>query len=276
MVATTSVRVALLSIEGTNNDEELAVALRSVGARPEVVHLKQFEGRGIPAEDRRRLDDYSMLLFPGGFSAGDYVRAGAILAARVRAAIGPALEAFVKSGRPVGGICNGFQTLTELGLLPGRPDGRLGPPTAALLTNDSGHYECRPTYLRWDGGNFRPFARVPAGTVFLAPSGHAEGKLTVRRGSDLRELEANGQILFRWVDPDGRRAGYPWNPNGSPDDVAGLTNREGNVFGLMPHPERACFTDQGPEWTRRVGPPTGVGPGRQFFAEIVREARRHG
>ncbi|MHB8352524.1 MAG: phosphoribosylformylglycinamidine synthase I [Thermoplasmata archaeon] len=275
-MAAATVRAALLSIEGTNNDEELAVALRSVGARPEVVHLKQFEGRGIPPEDRRRLDDYDLLFFPGGFAAGDYVRAGAILAARVRAAIGPELEAFVRSGRPVGGICNGFQTLTELGLLPGRPDGKLGPPTAALLTNDSGHYECRPTYLRWDGGNFRPFARVPPGTVFLAPSGHAEGKLHLKRRSEARELEENGQILFRWVDPDGEQAGYPWNPNGSPGNVAGLTNRDGTVFGLMPHPERACFADQVPDWTRRGVRPSGAGPGQRFFAEIVRQARLSG
>ncbi|MGI0052760.1 MAG: phosphoribosylformylglycinamidine synthase I [Thermoplasmata archaeon] len=276
-MAPPAVPVAVLSIEGTNNDEELAVALRSVGAAPEVVHLKQFEGREVTARDRRRLADYSMLLFPGGFAAGDYVRAGAILAARVRAAIGPELQDFVRSGHLVGGICNGFQTLTELGLLPGRPDGRIGPPQAALLTNDSGHYECRPTYLRWDGGNFAPFARVPPGTTFLAPSGHAEGKLFVRgdRGAGLDELRRNGQMLFRWVDPEGRLAGYPWNPNGSPENLAGLTNREGNVFGLMPHPERACFSDLAPDWTRRRGRPRAGGEGQRFFAEIVRHARRN-
>ncbi len=271
----TPVRAALLSIEGTNNDAELAVALRSVGARPEVVHLKQFEGRGIPRGERRHLDDFDLLLFPGGFSAGDSVRAGAILAARVRSSIGHELEEFVRSGRLVGGICNGFQTLTELGLLPGRPDGRLGPPTAALLANDSGHYECRPTFLRWDGGNFRPFAELPPGWVFLAPSGHAEGRIHLGNGETARTLEARGQILFRWVGPDGAPSpGYPWNPNGSPGDVAGLTNPTGTVFGLMPHPERADFADQAPDWSRRRGRPVGPGPGQRFFAEIVRDAVR--
>ncbi len=270
-------KVALLSIEGTNNDEELFVALRTLGARPEVVHLKQFEGRDVEPDHVRRLSDYEMLFFPGGFSAGDYVRAGAILAARVRAAIGPELEEFVRSGRLVGGICNGFQVLTELGLLPGRPGGRLGPPEAALMTNDSGRYECRPTYLAWDGGRFPALQGRPVGDRYLFPSGHAEGKLVL--GGDaparLEELERNGQVLFRWVAPDGSPATYPWNPNGSIGNVAGLTNPEGNVFGLMPHPERGFFRAQAPDWTR-TGGAEGFGDGHRFFDAILRFAARRG
>ena len=170
-------RVALLSIEGTNCDEELARALGELGASPEVVHLKQFEQRDVERSRYRTLSDYSLLFIPGGFSSGDYVRAGAIFAARIRAAIGPDLEAFVRSGRLVGGICNGFQVLTELGLLPGRPGGVLGPPEAALTTNDSGHYECRPTWVEWQGGAFGPLIEFPKGSRFLFPSGHGEGKL---------------------------------------------------------------------------------------------------
>jgi phosphoribosylformylglycinamidine synthase len=271
------VRVALLTIEGTNNDTELFVALRAVGVHPEIVHLKQFEGREVPAADRRRLADYHMLLIPGGFAAGDYVRAGAILAARIRSAIGPELEEFVRGGHLVGGICNGFQTLTELGLLPGYPGGRLGPPQAALMTNDSGRYECRPTYLRWEGGRFPPFADLPQGTVLLTPSGHAEGKLLLSGDplAHVRQLSDAGQVLFRWVDPTGAIAGYPWNPNGSPDNVAGLTSREGNVFGLMPHPERAFFRILHPDWTRG-GDPSGFGDGQRFFEGLARYLERHG
>jgi len=277
MVGRERLRIAIVSIEGTNNDEELAVAFRALGARPEIVHLKQLEGREVPRPDVRHLFDYRMLLLPGGFSAGDYVRAGAILAARIRASIGPELESFVREGRLVGGICNGFQVLTELGLLPGTRDGRIGPPTAALMTNDSGRYECRPTYLAWQGGRFPPLAGTPMGDRYLFPSGHAEGKLVL--GGDatarLRELEEAGQVLFRWVAPDGGPATYPWNPNGSAGDVAGLTNPTGNVFGLMPHPERGFFHWQAPDWTRG-GRPDGPGDGHRFFDAVLRHAERAG
>ncbi len=265
------VPIAILAIEGTNCDRELELALRTLGAAPEVVHLKQFAPGAGPG-DRRRLSDYAAVLFPGGFSAGDYVRAGAILAARVRAAIGDELEAFVRSGRLVGGICNGFQVVTELGLLPGRPDGRLGPPKAALVTNDSGHFECRPTFVATAGAHFPPLEGLPEGSRFLFPSAHGEGKLVLAGGkAGRRELEARHQVLFRWVAPDGRAASYPWNPNGSEGDLAGLTNPTGNVFGLMPHPERAFFRAQLPDWSRG-GSPEGFGDGKTFLERIVRAA----
>jgi phosphoribosylformylglycinamidine synthase subunit PurQ / glutaminase len=262
-------RVAIFSIEGTNCDEELRVAVRALGAGAEIVHLKQFEGREVETAERRRLADYDVAFFPGGFSGGDYVRAGAILAARVRAAIGPELEEFVRSGRIVGGICNGFQVLTELGLLPGRPGGRLGTPEAALMTNDSGHFECRPTFVAWEGGRFPPLRATPRGSRFLFPSAHGEGKLVLAGGRARREaLEAAGQLLFRWVAPDGAPATYPWNPNGSEGNVAGLTNPEGNVFGLMPHPERSFFRAQAPDWSR-AGSPAGPGDGHRFLDAVL-------
>ncbi|MCI4317254.1 MAG: phosphoribosylformylglycinamidine synthase I [Thermoplasmata archaeon] len=270
-------KIALVTIEGTNNDEELFVALKTLGARPELVHLKQFEGRDVEPSRVRKVSDYHMLLFPGGFSAGDYVRAGAIFAARVRAAIGPQLEDFLKEGHLLGGVCNGFQSLTELGLLPGRPSGRLGRPEAALMTNDSGRYECRPTYLSWSGGRFAPLKKFPVGQRFLFPSGHAEGKLVLagEPGRRLKELEENGQVLFRWVKPDGSWATYPWNPNGSEGNVAGLTNVAGNVFGLMPHPERGFFHAQAPDWTRN-GSAEGMGDGHLFLDAVLRHAERIG
>jgi phosphoribosylformylglycinamidine synthase subunit PurQ / glutaminase len=275
-VARAQLAIALLSIEGTNNDEELRVALRTLGARPEIVLLKQFGERDVAPPERRRLSDYQVLFVPGGWSAGDYVRAGAIFGARIRASIGPALEEFVRSGHLVGGVCNGFQVLTEIGLLPGRPGGRLGPPEAALMTNDSGRFECRPTFLAWQGGIFPALRGTPRGTRFLFPSAHGEGKLVL--GGDgaarRRELEESGQILFRWVAPDGSPATYPWNPNGSEGDIAGLTNPEGNVFGLMPHPERAFFRAQAPDWTRS-GSPEGYGDGHRFLDAVLSYAERH-
>ena len=267
--------MAILAIEGTNCDDELRVALADLGARPEIVYLKQFEQRDVEPRARRRLGDYQMLFVPGGFSAGDYVRAGAILGARTRASMGPDLEEFVRSGKIVGGICNGFQVLVELGLLPGRSGGRLGPPDAVLMANDSGHFECRPTFVAWQGGNFPALAREPRGSRYLFPSAHAEGKLVLGGDSERRiaELESNGQVLFRWVAPDGGPATYPWNPNGSPGALAGITNPEGNVFGLMPHPERSFFHDQAPDWTRD-GKPSGYGDGHRFLDAVLAYAER--
>jgi phosphoribosylformylglycinamidine synthase I len=265
-----NLRVALLAIEGTNCDDELRVALAALGAKAEIVQLKQFEGQAVASAKRRRLSDYSALFIPGGFSAGDYVRAGAIFAARIRASIGSDLEEFVRSGRVVAGICNGFQVLTELGLLPGHRGGRLGRPDAALQTNDSGRFECRPTFVAWAGGNFPALQGLPLGTRFMFPSAHAEGKLMLGDDSAerLRALERAGQILFRWVAPDGGPATYPWNPNGSEGDVGGLTNPEGNVFGLMPHPERSYFRAQAPDFTR-TGGPVGVGDGHRFLDAVL-------
>jgi len=262
--------VALLAIEGTNCDDELRVALAALGARAEIVQLKQFEGRDVAASKRRRLSDYAALFVPGGFSAGDYVRAGAIFAARIRASIGADLEEFVRSGRVVAGVCNGFQVLTELGLLPGRRGGRLGRPDAVLMTNDSGRFECRPTFVVWAGGVFPPLQTTPVGTRYLFPSAHGEGKLVLGGNSAerLQELERTGQILFRWVAPDGSPATYPWNPNGSEGNVGGLTNPEGNVFGLMPHPERSFFRAQAPDFTR-TGGPVGVGDGHRFLDAVL-------
>lgn len=272
------IRVALLYIEGTNNDQEVHVALRRLGSRPELVHLKQLTGEAVAPAERRRLEDFQMLLVPGGFSAGDYVRAGAIFAARIRSTIGPALIGFIRAGGLVGGICNGFQVLTELGLLPGAADGGLGTPTAILAPNDSGRYECRPTYVRWEGGRFAPFGAWPPGTVLYAPSGHGEGKLVLSGvpAKAARRLAEDGQVLFRWVDPAGERAGYPWNPNGSAEDIAGLTNREGNVFGLMPHPERAFLKMHAPDWTRRRAPPDAPGDGHRFYDALLSYLERHG
>ncbi len=270
-------RVAILAIEGTNCDQELFEAFRSLGCQPEIVFLKQLEGERSPPSLRRRLSDFQILMLPGGFSAGDYVRAGAVLAARIQSRLGDEMADFIRSGKLVGGICNGFQVLVEMGLLPGGVEARPGPPQAALNTNDSAHFECRPTYCRWDGGNFRPFKdHLPAGTVLYIPSAHGEGKLILSgaHGADLRDLLANGQILFRWTDPDGNPAGYPWNPNGSPGDVAGLTSREGTVFGLMPHPERSFQIYHHPDWMRRPVS-SDMGDGRRFFEAMVRYAETH-
>ena len=142
------IRVCVLRIEGTNCEEESYLAFRRLGTKPEKVHLKQLIGMDVSHEEKRSLSDYHVLVIPGGFSSGDYVRAGAIFAARMKSRLSKDLVDFVKSGKPLLGICNGFQILVETGLLPAMSGVMSEYPEAVLGTNDSGRFECRPTILK--------------------------------------------------------------------------------------------------------------------------------
>ncbi|MGQ9587868.1 MAG: phosphoribosylformylglycinamidine synthase subunit PurQ [Thermoplasmata archaeon] len=264
------VRVCVLRIEGTNCEEEMCQSFRRLGARPEKVHLKQLTGADVSPEEKRSLSDYHILALPGGFSAGDYVRAGAILAARMKSKLSEELVDFVKAGKPVFGVCNGFQILVEIGLLPAMSGIMSEYPEAVLGTNDSARFECRPTLLKKvNRGSCVFTSRIRPEKISLIPSAHAEGKLMFpleRSHEIVRELDQNDQIVFKYVDPEGNLAGYPWCPNGSTDNIAGICNREGNVFGLMPHPERVFFRFAHPDWTRSAD---GPGDGRAVFESVL-------
>jgi phosphoribosylformylglycinamidine synthase I len=264
------VKVCVLRIEGTNCEEESFLAFKRLGMKPEKVHLKQLTGTDVSNEERRSLSEYQILVLPGGFSAGDYVRAGAIFAARMKSKLSGDLVEFIKSGKPVLGICNGFQILVETGLLPAMSGVMTEIPEAVLGTNDSGRFECRPTLLRKvNRGSCAFTSRISPDKISLIPSAHAEGKLMFpldRSKRIVQELEDNDQIVFKYVDPEGNPASYPWCPNGSTDNIAGICNREGNVFGLMPHPERVFFKFTHPDWTRQ---PDGPGDGRAVFESVL-------
>jgi phosphoribosylformylglycinamidine synthase I len=268
------VKVCVLRIEGTNCEDETYQAFASVGAAPEKVHLKQLLGQ-CPSDLRRELEDFDILALPGGFSAGDYVRAGAIFAARMKSGLRRELASFVEEGRPVIGICNGFQILVELGLLPALDGTMSEEPQAALYTNDSGRFECRPTLLRQENGGGCVFTSdLSKGSIVMCPSAHAEGKLMLPRGRQKRMLERlveNDQVVFRYVDPEGRYAGYPWCPNGSLHNIAGICNPSGNVLGMMPHPERVLIWETHPDWTRWER--RGEGDGLSIFRSAVRGVR---
>jgi len=264
------VKVCVLRIEGTNCEEESYLAFKRLGTKPEKVHLKQLTGTDVSNEEERSLSQYQILVLPGGFSAGDYVRAGAIFAARMKSKLSGDLVEFIKSGKPVLGICNGFQILVETGLLPAMSGVMTEIPEAVLGTNDSGRFECRPTLLRKvNRGSCAFTSRISPDKISLIPSAHAEGKLMFpldRSKKIVKELEDNDQIVFKYVDPEGNLASYPWCPNGSTDNIAGICNREGNVFGLMPHPERVFFKFTHPDWTRQ---PDGPGDGRVVFESVL-------
>lgn len=266
------VKIAILRIEGTNCEQESFDAFKRLGANPEFVHLKQLLNIDCNKDEKRDIFDYQCLMIPGGFSAGDYIRAGAIFAARIKSKLQKQLKEFVKQEYPVLGICNGFQVLTELGLLPGIDDIISSVPDACLNINDSNRFECRPTLLRHENnGNCVFTSDIPKGEIRLIPSAHAEGKLLFSKDKQeeyLKKLEKNDQIVFRYVDPDGNYAGYPWNPNGSISNIAGICNHQGNVFGMMPHPERTFYKHQHPDWTKEelMGD---IGDGQAVFTSVL-------
>lgn len=268
---TGEISVCVLRIEGTNCEDEMADAFSAVGARAEKVHLKQLIGRSS-SEMKRDLEDYDILALPGGFAAGDYVRAGAIFAARIKSALGKDIKRFVEDGRPVLGVCNGFQVLVELGLLPAFGGIMSDTATAALYTNDSGRFECRPTILRNDNRGKCIFtSSIEKGKLMMIPSAHGEGKLMSSDPNFIRKLEENDQIVFRYVAEDGGKAEYPWNPNGSESDIAGICNPAGNVMGMMPHPERVISRLTHPDWTRDR--PSEEGDGLQIFRSVIDKVR---
>ncbi|MBN1785698.1 MAG: phosphoribosylformylglycinamidine synthase subunit PurQ [Candidatus Methanofastidiosa archaeon] len=231
---TKDINVCVLRIEGTNNEQEIYDSFKRLGANPSFVHLNEFKS----------LENFQCLMIPGGFSSGDYIRAGAIFASRIRSRFWDDIKDFVRDGYAIGGICNGFQVLVELGLLPGFSRS-IGKVNACLAENDSARFECRHTVLKHVGPNKCVFTRaLPENEVLVIPSAHAEGKLLLADDKLYERMEKNGQIVFRYCDRSGRTdCGYPWNPNGSPQNIAGICNEKGNVFGMMPHPERAFYKE---------------------------------
>jgi len=267
-----NIRIAILRIEGTNCEQESYDAFKRLGAKPEFVHLKQLLNIDCSKDEKRDLFDYQCLMIPGGFSAGDYIRAGAIFAARMKSKLQKKLEEFVKQEYPILGICNGFQVLIELGLLPGINDIVSSVPEACLNLNDSDKFECRPTLLKHENnGNCVFSSKIQKNDIRLIPSAHAEGKLLFpleKQEEYINRLEGNDQIVFRYVDPDGNYAGYPWNPNGSISNIAGICNHQGNVFGMMPHPERTFYKHQHPNWPN-TGLNDNFGDGREIFESAL-------
>jgi len=248
---------------GINCDYETQYAFNVVGAEAERIHFNEL------AAAPEMLQDYHIFVIPGGFSFGDDIASGKVLANKLRTKVGDALHRFVEQGRLVLGICNGFQVLVKMGLLPNL-DGDYSQ-SATLTYNDSNKFEDRWVYLEVNRRSPCVFTRGIE--CMYLPVRHGEGKFFVEDEAVLRTLEEEGLVVFRYTDPWGRRAGYPWNPNGSVNNIAGICNRQGTVLGMMPHPEAYNHPTNHPRWTREPVPEEGEG--LRIFRNAVRYAERH-
>jgi len=248
-------RALILRAPGANCDFETQFAFEQAGGSAERVHINRLR------EEPALLHRFQMLVIPGGFTYGDDVGAGKILAVQLSHFLSDAIRRFRSEEKLILGICNGFQAILKAGLLlPPDEDG----PLATLALNESGKFEDRWIHLLVTPGKC-PFL-TGIERMYL-PVAHAEGRFVCREEWLLRGLEQAGQVVLRFVAADGRPPSYPDNPNGSQGDVAGLCDLTGRVMGLMPHPERHVLPTQHPRWTR-LGL-AAEGDGLQIFRNAV-------
>ena len=264
-------RVCVVTGFGINADEELAFAFAQAGGEAALIHVRDL------IEAPRLLSTFRILAFPGGFSFGDHLGSGKVFATLFRRALGDELGEFISGGGLVLGICNGFQVLVKMGVLPNL-EGK-GTQEVSLIHNDSGKYEDRWIRVRfeknsrcvWTGG-------LPDMDL---PVRHGEGKFVTSSKETLDALTARGLIALRYTSQDGARneVTYPDDPNGSDGHVAGICDSTGRVFGLMPHPEAFLHPENHPQWTmrdrrRRYGRAIARGEGIRILAMGVRAAGR--
>ena len=238
-----TIRALVLTGYGLNCDHETAHVLEKAGAEAQRVHINTL------IEGALRLDDYQILVFVGGFSWGDDHGAGVVQAVRFKTRLGSQLSEFISGGNLVLGICNGFQTLVNMGLLPGL-DGDYGAREVALTFNDCGNFRDDWVALRVNPDS--PCVYTRGIERLELPVRHGEGKFYAR-AAVIDRLTASGQVVLQYAGGDGRPAGgrFPYNPNGSLEDIAGICDPTGRVFGLMPHPEAYLHPTNHPDWTRR-------------------------
>ncbi len=240
-----AVGVLVLAGYGLNCEAETAAGFQMLGARPRIRHVADV------IDDPQALTDVRIVVFGGGFSFGDHIASGRVFANRVRARLGDRLIDFVDDGGLVLGICNGFQTLVKLGLIPGfgRERGQpLAPQQASLVHNERLGYRDQWVRLRIDPQSPCVFTRGSTGALLEIPSRHGEGKLLLDPEIAAQVMEQHCVPVF-YADAGGEATQrWPDNPNGSPHGIAGLCDATGRIFGLMPHPEAYLYPENHPDW----------------------------
>jgi len=257
-----NVKAIVLRAAGINCDMETECALQLAGAQADRVHINRV------IDNPAMLDGYQIMVFPGGFSYGDDVAAGKILANQVVQHLSDILHKFIEDGKLVLGICNGFQVMIKTGIVPGlNGPGELSltEQVVTLTDNDSGKFEDRWVYLQ--PGTDRCVFVTPDKRIYL-PIAHGEGKIVTNNEETLNRIKQHGFVAFRYVDADGSEGDFPINPNGSQDSIAALTDSTGRAMGMMPHPERCVRWTQHPHWTR-LKDREGFADGMTIFTNAV-------
>ena len=261
-------RVLIITGLGLNCEVETEAAFAAAGAVPDKVHLLDLLDRSAP----RKLSDYPLLAFIGGFSFGDHLGAGSVFANKIRWRLYDDLLAFIGRGGLALGVCNGFQTMVRLGLLPGL-DGDYKTPRATLAPNDRPGYRDAWVTLGFDPAS--PCLWTRGLDRLELPSRHGEGKFLADPDVTAR-LTREHLVTARYLGPDGAPTqDWPHNPNGSPGAVAGICDPSGRLFGLMPHPDAFLYPFHHPQWTRRKlsGSVPREGDGMRIFRNGVRAVK---
>lgn len=253
-----NVRVLILRAPGTNCDVETSFAFEQAGAAVYLVHINELIRRC------HNLVDFQVMVIPGGFTYGDDISAGKILANELRLKLAEDVDRFVDRGGLILGICNGFQVMVKAGILPRSRDGSR--PLVTLTNNNSGKFECRWTYLMVNRQNPCVFTRGMS--MMRLPVAHGEGKLVVSPEA----MPGINAVLFYADETGNTSAPYPHNPNGSVNNIAGICDDSGRIFALMPHPERFVRWTQHPNWMRE--PRQEHGDGFQVFRNAVEWVRK--
>ncbi len=243
-------KALVLTGYGINCDMELAHAFKLAGAEAERVHLTDL------INGTRKLSDFHILALPGGFSFGDDIASGKVLANKIKYNLGGQVREFIDEGKLIIGICNGFQAMVKMGLLPAF-GGDYSSQDVTLTFNDSGRFEDRWVHMKTNKNSKCVFAKGIE-NLYL-PVRHGEGKFVAKTQQVLTRLEKNNHVVFQYVDKEGNIAGYPHNPNGSVDNIAGICDETGRIFGMMPHPEAFQHRTNHPGWTREELPDEGAG-----------------
>ena len=272
-----NVRVAVLFGFGINCDRETAAVFDMVGGISERLHVNNL------VQGNRSLEEFDILAVPGGFSFGDHLGSGRLLGNRLRFALREQLQKFVSSGKPIIGICNGFQALVKTGLLPGPENASLEPDLiqrASLTLNNTGRYEDRWVTLEFDSQS--PCIWTKGIQRIECPVRHGEGRFVMPTNSELDRLSTNHQLTVRYVDPSTESGAglsddllpFPLSPNGSMRNIAGICDPTGLVFGLMPHPEAFYTMWLHPEHTSmKLNEDEWEGAGLQIFRNAVEYVR---
>jgi len=239
-------RVLVLRAAGTNCDYETVLSFQKFGAKVDLIHINRL------IRKEKDLENYQIFVIPGGFTYGDDISAGKILANELRYKLKDEIKKFIDDKKLILGICNGFQVLVKAGILPGNDNFEQ---EVSLTINDSGKFEDRWVYLKKpETSNQKPEKYIwtkDLPEVIYLPVAHAEGKFVVSNARVMERLKKNNQIVLQYCNEDGNLAGYPYNPNGSIENIAGICDETGRIFGLMPHPERHIDFYQNPRWTRQ-------------------------